>query len=135
MEGYNCSQSVFAANAEKLGMDFETALKVSEPLGGGVGRLREVCGALTSCAMLLGLKYADAYADPEKKKEIYERVQNLAAEFKKANGSIICRELLNLQEGAPTPPAPAARTAHYYKTRPCAKIVETADKLVKKHLA
>ncbi len=132
--GYNCAQSVFAASANRLGVDTQTALKLSAPLGAGVGRMREVCGAFSACAMLIGLKYASAEASDEKKKEIYERTQKLAEEFKNLNGSIICREILKLQEDAPTPPTPDARTAEYYAKRPCLKVVENADCLIRKYI-
>ncbi len=132
--GYNCAQSVFAAHACKFGIDTDTALKLSAPLGAGVGRMREVCGAFASCAMLLGLKNASTQPSDEKKKEIYEMTQKLAEEFKKANGSIICRDILNLQKGAPTPPTPDSRTAEYYAKRPCARVVENADAIIKKYL-
>ena len=129
--GYNCAQSVFAAHADKLGIDTATALKVSAPLGAGVGRMREVCGAFLACSMLLGLKEASTQPSDERKKEIYERTQKLAEEFKKRNGSIICREILKLQKDAPTPPTPDKRTAEYYAKRPCLKVVENADALIK----
>ncbi len=132
--GYNCAQSVFAASADKLGIDTATALKLSAPLGAGVGRMREVCGAFSACAMLMGLKYASTEPTAEKKEEIYKRTQELAAEFKKLNGSIICRDILKLQKDAPTPPTPDARTAEYYAKRPCLRVVENADMLVKKFI-
>lgn len=133
--GYNCAQSVFAAHAAKFGIDTDTALKLSAPLGGGVGRMREVCGAFSACAMLLGLKKASAEPSAERKREIYELTQKLAEEFKRENGSIICRDILNLQKDAPTPPTPDARTAEYYAKRPCLRVVESADALARKFLA
>ena len=87
--GMNCAQSVFCAFAEDLGMDAETAAKVSSGLGGGVGRLREVCGAVTGATLVLGMKYG-----PDKT-VVYEKVQAFAAEFKAEMGSIVCRELLS----------------------------------------
>lgn len=133
--GYNCAQSVFAAHAAKFGIDTDTALKLSAPLGGGVGRMREVCGAFSACAMLLGLKKASSEPSAERKKEIYELTQKLAEEFKRENGSIICRDILNLQKDAPTPPTPDTRTAEYYAKRPCLRVVESADALARKFLA
>ena len=133
--GYNCSQSVFAAHAAKFGIDTATALKLSAPLGGGVGLMREVCGAFSACAMLLGLKEASDDASPEKKRKIYERTQQLAEEFRRENGSIICREILKLQKDAPTPPTPDARTAEYYAKRPCLRVVESADALAREFLS
>lgn len=132
--GYNCSQSVFAAYAPRLGLDFETALKLAAPLGGGVGRMREVCGAFSACAMLDGLKNCTPNPSAEEKAETYVRVQKLAELFKAANGSIICRELLNLSKSAPTPPTPDARTAEYYAKRPCARIIANAAKIAEGHI-
>ena len=130
LQGFNCSQAVFAAHAEKLGLDFDTALKLSAPLGGGVGRLREVCGAFTACAMLDGLKNATTSDSPNEKEATYARVQKLAEKFRAENGSIICRELLKLQKDSPVSARPDARDANYYAFRPCLRIVETASKLV-----
>lgn len=135
MAGYNCSQSVFAANAPRLGIDEKTALRIAEGLGGGVGRMREVCGAFSACAMLLGLKEATDDASPEKKRKIYERTQQLAEEFRRENGSIICREILKLQKDAPMSPTPDARTAEYYAKRPCLRVVESADALAREFLS
>lgn len=134
MRGYNCSQSVFAAHAGELGMDFETALKVSAPLGGGVGRMREVCGAFSACAMLDGLKNCSSDPSPEEKKRTYERVQRLAEIFREANGSIICRELLNLQKDAPVSAGARRARRKILRTRPCAKIVASASEIVRKHI-
>lgn len=128
-KGYNCAQSVFAAHAEKLGLDLDTALKISAPLGGGVGRMREVCGAFSACAMLAGLKFASAEASREEKARIYEITQKLAEKFKAQNGSIICRELLGLMGNESQTHIPDERTAQYYASRPCEKIVANASKL------
>lgn len=117
--GLNCAQSVYCAFAEELGMDAETAAKVSAGLGGGVGRLREVCGAVTGATLVLGMKYG-----PDKT-AVYEKVQEFAAIFKQEMGSIICRDLL-AGTGATSGGAPEARTSEYYKKRPCAEIVRFA---------
>lgn len=117
--GLNCAQSVYCAFAEELGMDAETAAKVSAGLGGGVGRLREVCGAVTGATLVLGMKYG-----PDKT-AVYEKVQEFAAIFKQEMGSIICRDLL-AGTGATSGGAPEARTTEYYKKRPCAEIVRFA---------
>lgn len=133
--GFNCSQSVFAAYADLFGMDTDTALKVSAGLGGGVGRSREVCGAVSAAAMLVGMKYgATDGGDSEAKQRTYAVVQQVIAEFKKTNPSIVCRELLNLEEAVSTNPVPEARTEQYYKKRPCAEIVEDSAKAVEKIL-
>ena len=129
LQGYNCAQSVFAANATRFGIGEADALKISAGLGGGVGRLREVCGAFSACAMLAGLSKNADHADKEKKEALYIFVQHLADDFKKRNGSIICRELLDIAKDSPTPPTPDPRTAQYYASRPCLKIVGEADKI------
>lgn len=96
--GYNCAQAVFAAFAPELGIDFDTALRLSSSFGGGMGRLREVCGAVSAMFMIAGLKYGYSDpADPAAKAAHYERIRALAEEFREKNGSIICRELLESQ--------------------------------------
>ena len=117
--GLNCAQSVYCAFAEEFGMDAETAAKVSSGLGGGVGRLREVCGAVTGATLVLGMKYG-----PDKT-AVYAKVQEFAAIFKKELGSIVCRELLE-GTGATSGGAPEARTPEYYQKRPCSEIVRFA---------
>lgn len=120
MEGKNCSQAVFAAFAPDLGLSEEMALAVSIGLGGGVGRMREVCGAISGSAMVVGLKYPEL-----DKTEVYQLVRQIMDEFKKTNHSIVCKELLGLVE-AEKSSAPEARTPEYYQKRPCVKIVEDA---------
>ena len=94
-EGYNCAQSVFAAFHEEMGLDEKTAFKMSSAFGGGMGGLREVCGAVTGMFMVLSNLYGyDDAKELDKKKVLYSRVQALAEEFKKDYGTIICRELL-----------------------------------------
>jgi C_GCAxxG_C_C family probable redox protein len=128
-KGYNCSQSVFAAFCDETGLDFETALKIASSFGGGMGRLREVCGAVTAMFMIAGLNYG--YASPqndELKAEHYRRIQMLADKFREENGSYICRELLGL-DGADNP-VPERRTENYYQKRPCSRFVEYAAELM-----
>lgn len=120
MEGKNCSQAVFVAFATDLGLSEETALAISIGLGGGVGRMREVCGAVSGSAMVVGLKYPEL-----SKAEVYEKVRLIADEFKKTNPSIVCKELLGLSKSE-TSSVPEARTQEYYQKRPCVKIVEDA---------
>lgn len=133
--GFNCSQAVFAAFAGEFGMDEETALKVSAGLGGGVGRSREVCGAVCGASMVVGFKYGAVQGDDTvSKQKCYEVVQEIIAEFRKTNPTIICRELLSLSENTPTDPKPEARTEQYYKKRPCVQIVEDAARAVEKIL-
>ena len=118
--GNNCSQAVFTAFATDMGLSQEMALSISAGLGGGVGRMREVCGAVSGSAMLVGLKYPGL-----SKAEIYEKVRQIIDEFKKTNHSIVCKELLGLSETEKSS-KPEERTKEYYQKRPCVKIVEDA---------
>lgn len=127
-EGKNCSQAVFAAFAPELGLDEETALRVSVGLGGGVGRMREICGTVSGAAMVVGLKYPEA-----DKAEVYALVREIADEFRKVNPSVVCRELLGLSKPEESS-APEERTAEYYKKRPCVKLVEDSALAVEKIL-
>ena len=91
--------------------------------------MREVCGAVCGSAMVVGLKCPEL-----DKAGVYEKVRVIADEIKKNHPSIICRELLKIKEGSPISPAPDARDANYYATRPCAKIVENASEIVEKYI-
>lgn len=127
--GYNCSQAVFGAYAEELGLDLETAFKISSSFGGGMGRMREVCGALTGSFMVLGmLEGGYDVRDNKAKAEHYKNIQELAERFRQQNGSIICRELLGLSKKGADDPTPELRTDGYYKKRPCVELVELAAK-------
>lgn len=129
-KGYNCSQSVLMAFGDITGLDDETAAKFSSSFGGGIGRMREVCGAVSGAAMVLGL--VKGYSDPtdkEAKKAHYALVREFADRFKALNGSIICRELLS---GVQTTPGgdPEARTSEYYQKRPCPDLVRQAAEIL-----
>jgi C_GCAxxG_C_C family probable redox protein len=129
-QGYNCSQSVFGVFCEECGMDFETALKISSSFGGGMGRLREVCGAVSGMFMVAGMKYG--YSDPKdtkSKTEHYKRIQELAETFKEKNNSIVCRELLGLSTKSESY-IPEERTVEYYKKRPCVELVGDAAEII-----
>ncbi len=133
-EGYNCSQSVFLAFCDEYGMDSEIALRISSSFGGGMGRLREVCGAVTGMFMVCGLLYG--YTDTknhELKAEHYTRIQELAKRFEQENHSIICRELLGLGTQKESP-VPEQRTVEYYKKRPCVDLVGTAAKIMEEFI-
>lgn len=126
-EGYNCSQSVVAAFADLYGFTREQALKMGASFGGGIGRMRQTCGAACGLFLIAGLETGCTDSkDREGKGANYELVQQLAREFEKRNGSLICSQLLGLEKNAPTPTTPEARTAEYYKKRPCVKMVEEA---------
>jgi C_GCAxxG_C_C family probable redox protein len=126
-EGYNCSQSVVAAFAEMYGFTREQALKMSASFGGGIGRMRETCGAACGMFLLAGLeKGAVDGADNKGKSDNYALVQQLAEEFRKRNGSINCGELLGLKPRTELSAQAEPRTKEYYAKRPCSKIVEEA---------
>ncbi len=130
VEGYNCAQAVFGAFCDVTGMDFETAMKLSSSFGGGMGRLREVCGAVSGMFMVAGLLYG--YGDTGEdgaKAAHYKRIQALAEAFKAEHETIVCRELIaSLKKD--TNPTPEARTAQYYKERPCAAFVRSAAEIM-----
>jgi C_GCAxxG_C_C family probable redox protein len=131
--GYNCSQAVFAAFCDVTGIDEQTALMIASSFGGGMGRMREVCGAVSGMFMVAGRLYG--YADPcdnAAKKEHYALIQRMAAEFKEENGSIICRELLGL---APDGATPTPRTDEFYKKRPCVELVAMCAEIMDKIIA
>ena len=133
-QGYNCSQSVVAAFADLYGMSHDTALRVSASFGGGIGRMRQTCGAACGMFVLAGLDCGSTDgADREGKSHNYAVVQRLAEEFKSENGSLVCAELLGLKKPEGSPEA-SERTAQYYKKRPCAKMVETAARLFARYL-
>ncbi len=133
-EGYNCAQSVFLAFYDTYDMDFEAALRLSSSFGAGMGRLREVCGAVTGMFMAAGILYG--YTDPKdqtSKTEHYKRIQLLAKAFEEKNQSIICRELLGLKPGKDSP-VPELRTEDYYKKRPCQELVGMAADILEQYM-
>lgn len=133
-KGYNCAQSVVAAFCDKLNIDFDTAIKLSSSFGGGMGRLREVCGAVSGMFIVAGLLYGyDNPIDKNAKTAHYKLIQELAAEFKKANGSIVCRDLLGLNKGADSP-VPDDRTKEYYLKRPCVQLVGMATEIIENYI-
>ncbi|MDO5558545.1 MAG: C-GCAxxG-C-C family protein [Oscillospiraceae bacterium] len=134
-EGYNCAQSVFLAFAEDFDMDTQTALMLSSSFGGGMGRLREVCGAVSGMFMAAGLYYGyDSPSDIQAKTDHYKLIQELAARFKEKNSSIICRELLGLSSSGPDSYVPEKRTNEYYKKRPCRELVMIAAQILTDYL-
>lgn len=136
-KGYNCSQSVVLAFQDVIGADCTTLESLSIGLGGGVGRMREVCGAVSGMAMVAGfLSETPADADNHSRKlTVYKTVQELAGQFSKENGSIICRELLGLRADAATSPVPQKRDESYYKSRPCEAMVACAARLLSEALS
>lgn len=133
-EGYTCAQSVFATYADLFGMDRETALKLSSPMGGGIGRMREVCGAVSAMALLAGLKEGNTDpANEEGKERIYLLTRQMAEKFKEKHGTIICRELLGI-DGMEKSARPSERTEEYYNKRPCSRLVATASQIIEEIL-
>lgn len=131
LEGHNCAQSVFTAFCHRFDLDETTAKRISAGLGGGVGRMREVCGAVSGSAMVIGsLCAATQGSDSQSKQRNYELVQLFAERFKERNGTVICRELLSLNAQDKISPTPESRTAQYYKKRPCLKLVEDAAEIL-----
>lgn len=134
LQGCNCAQAVFAAYADLVGMDEAAALRLSSSFGGGLGRQREVCGAVSGMCMVLGALYGyDDVTDQGVKAAHYARVQALCGEFRALYGSIICRELLGAKR-ADDAPNPTPRDAEFYRTRPCARFVGAAAELLDAYL-
>ena len=128
LQGYNCAQAVAVAFCDVTGMEEKQAAKMISAFGGGMGRLREVCGAVSGMFFVLGQLYGyDTCGDDGKKKELYGQVQELAEKFREQVGSIVCREIL---KNPPSDPNPSPRTAEYYKTRPCVRMVMVACDLM-----
>ena len=130
LSGYNCAQAVFIAYRDVAELDEQMAATIAAPFGGGMGRLREVCGAVSGMTMVAGYLAPNSQPnDNENKKKLYALVQSLAEEFRLENGSIVCRELLGLTQQKDEP-TPSPRTGEYYKRRPCADYVEIAARIV-----
>lgn len=128
--GYNCAQSVFLAYADVFDVNLEMAKMMSVSFGGGLGRMREVCGTVSAMAMLAGFRYPV----PDKEDRIartknYEIVQKMATLFKKEHETIICRSLISSMGDVKTTPEPSERTAEFYAKRPCSKYVATAARI------
>ncbi len=135
IEGYNCCQAVVLAFSDLLPVDRESLLKISSSFGGGIGRLRETCGAVSGIAIVLGLLYG--YASPETgsvKADHYARIQEVILDFEKKNGSLVCRDLLNLADKHSTP-EPSPRTADFYGKRPCQRYIGDAAELLELYLS
>ena len=136
-EGYNCSQAVTLAFADELearGISREMAAGLASSFGGGLGRLREVCGCVSGMALVCGA--LEGYTNPKaaaEKQDHYKKIQELVTTFKNENGSYICRELL-AGINTDTNPVPEARTESYYKKRPCAELAACAADILERHL-
>ncbi len=126
LAGYNCAQAVFCAYCDLTGFDADTAARLASSFGGGVGRLREMCGTVSGALLALGMirGYADP-SNPDAKADHYRRVQEFALRFRERNGSIICRELLRGVEVTPGD-VPEPRTPEFYARRPCLRLAGEA---------
>lgn len=135
LSGYNCCQSVVGAFADLFGMDLETAMRFSEGLGGGMGRMRLTCGSVAAMSLIAGLKMSTGKpGDLKTRGEIYAKVREMADEFKEKNGSIICSELLGSAMPKDGSANPEPRTEQYYKKRPCPRCVYDCAGIIEKHL-
>ena len=133
-QGYNCAQAVFGAFQEEAGLPLDVMMKLSSSFGGGMGRLREVCGACSGMFMATGLLYG--YAGPEEgsvKSAHYALIRELAAQFEAVHGSIVCREILGKR--AEVGGTPEKRTQEYYAVRPCVRCVRSAAEILERYLS
>lgn len=134
VNGCNCAQAVVVAFCDVTGLEPEFAARLASSFGGGMGRMREVCGAVSGMLMVAGLLYG--YDTPgehdEKKKAHYALVQELAGRFRAQTGSIVCREIL---KNPPSDPNPTPRTQEFYQKRPCARMVMLAGQILDEYLA
>ena len=132
LKGYNCAQSVMVAFCDVTGMEEDFAARMASSFGGGMGRMREVCGAVSGMLMVTSLLYGyETPGDDVSKKELYTIVQELSGKFREEVGSIVCREIL---KNPPSDPAPSPRTEEYYKQRPCARMVYLAAHILDRYI-
>ena len=133
LEGRSCSQAVVLAFSDYTGLDDHFAAKMAASFGGGMGRMREVCGAVSGMLIVMGLLYG--YDDPGEKdankKAYYPEVQKLMNQFKEECGSYICREIL---KNPPSDPNPTPRTEEFYAKRPCARMCLVAARILEKYI-
>lgn len=132
VQGYNCAQAVAVAFSDLTGLSPEQSAKMAAPFGGGFGRQREVCGAVSGMCLVLGTLYGYDTPDQQKQMTLYGDVQALCARFREQAGSILCREIL---KNPPSDPAPTPRTAEYYAQRPCARMVLLAATILDEYIA
>lgn len=133
LQGYNCAQAVAVAFSDVTGLSPDFSAKMASSFGGGMGRMREVCGAVSGMLMVAGLIYGyDTPGDDVRKKQHYALVQTLAGQFRQEVGSIVCREIL---KNPPSDPNPTPRTAEYYAKRPCARMVLLAGRILDAYMA
>ena len=133
LQGYNCAQSVVVAFCDVTGLEPDFSARMASSFGGGMGRMREVCGAVSGMLMVAGLVYGyETAGDDVSKKKHYALVQELAGQFRQEVGSIVCREIL---KNPPSDPNPTPRTAEFYAKRPCARMVLLAGRILDAYMA
>lgn len=130
--GYNCTQSVLGAFCEELGLDFDTAMKISEGFGGGFARMRLTCGAVSAMAMVTGMILSRGSKEGNTRAVVYEKTKELTDKFKETNGSFICGDLLGVNKKNEYNPNPDDRTEGYYKKRPCIEYIKYSIHLLEK---
>ena len=132
LKGYNCAQAVARAFCDVTGLEEAYTAKMASSFGGGMGRMREVCGAVSGMLLVAGLLYGyDTCDDDQAKKAHYALVQHLAGKFREQAGSIVCREIL---KNPPSDPNPTPRTAEYYAQRPCNRMVMLATQILEAYI-
>ena len=132
LQGYNCAQAMMVAYCDVTGLTPDFAARMASSFGGGMGRMREVCGAVSGMLMVLSILYGyDTPGDDVSKKALYTQVQELAGKFRQEVGSIVCREIL---KNPPSDPNPSPRTEEYYRQRPCARMVLTAARILEEFI-
>lgn len=135
LKGYNCCQAVIEVFAEDFGFDKLACLKLAEGFGGGMGRMRLTCGAVSAMAIVASMKISHGTAgDLKTRGELYAVIQRMANGFKENNGSVICAELLGAALPKYNSPTPEARTAEYYARRPCPDKIYQCAELIEKYL-
>ena len=137
LEGYNCAQAVAYAFSDLIDMDEKLLLRSLSSFGGGMGRMREVCGAVSGMSFVAGALYGydePGAASQQEKAVHYARIQELAGTYAAVNGSIVCRELLGLSTPCADAPTPSPRTAEYYKKRPCGQLVAIAAAILEEYI-
>lgn len=135
LSGYNCTQAVAVAFSEELGMEKDTVAMLTSGFGGGMGRMREVCGCMSAMTFVISCLYGyNTPKDYEGKKLLYKRINDVAGEYRRQNNSnsIICREILGLKK--PDGIVPEKRTAEYYKKRPCPELCKIAGDILEEYI-
>ena len=131
--GYNCAQAVAVAFCDVTGLEPKAAASMASSFGGGMGRMREVCGAVSGMLLVAGILYGyDTPGDDVQKAAHYQRVQEMAAQFRQEAGSIICRDIL---KNPPSDPSPTPRSAEFYQMRPCTRMVYLAAEIIAHYIA